>query len=148
MNVNPQRIWCTSESRLCQTQCGKIIYKFSWTVLLPKQFSTQCSINYSAVSTYVFLNMIYTLLCPCISCKFTAILSPHFQLCWYCSVLQKQWKTSNIFHTLVVVFSGWRHWLHCVSKYWNSFNIRCSWTPEAEVTYQIQVITNQRTQRM
>lgn len=148
MNVNPQRIWCTSNWRQCQTQCGKIIYKFSCAILLSKQFNTPCSIYYSTIRTYVCLNMIYTILCPYISCKFTAVLSLHFQLCWYCSALQKQWKTASICHTLVVVSSGWRHWPHCGSKYWNSFNIWCSWTPEVEVTYQIQVMKNQRTQRM
>jgi len=60
----------------------------------------------------------------------------------------KAMKTFSIFHTSVVVSSGWRHWLHCVSKYWNSFKIWCSWTPEAEDTYQIQVMNNKRTQRM
>lgn len=64
MNVKPQRIWCTSKSRLCQTQCGKIIYKFSCGVLLSKQFFTPCSINYSVINTYVCLNTVYTLFCP------------------------------------------------------------------------------------
>jgi hypothetical protein len=81
----------------CVKTQNKIIYKFSSAVLLSKQFNTQCRINYSAISTYVCLNMIYLLLCPYISCKFTAVLSPHFQFMLVLSCVAKSMKNFQHF---------------------------------------------------
>jgi len=68
-------MWCTSKCRLYQTQRGKIIYKLSCAVLLSKQFNTPCSINYSAISTCVCLNMIRTILCPLYPVNYCSFIS-------------------------------------------------------------------------